>query len=653
VLRAVGTCREIKDRPHGEGHLHLLEACISSLNDVVLIAEAGEIDEPAPRILFVNEAFERLTGYSSSEVLGRSPRFLQGANTDRVELERIRQALCNREPVRAELINYKKNGAEYWVELNIVPLVCTGGGLTHFVAIQRDITERKRGEEKLRESEQRFRQLTENINEVFWITDSTKEKMVYISPGYEKIWGRTCESLYASPKTWMEAIHPEDRERVAEAAMTRQVLGKYDETYRILRPDGTVRWIWDRAFPVTGENGEVIRIVGTAEDFTEKKKLEMQFLRTQRMESIGALAGGIAHDLNNVFAPIMMSIALLRSKVKDPEVCSVVDSLEASTRRGTDLVRQVVSFARGVDGRRVSVDLRHLGQEMESVIRETFPKMIEFESRIAKGLWPATGDPTQIYQVLMNLCVNARDAMPKGGKLKVTMQNVLLDEIYAGMNPEARPGSYVLIRVEDSGTGIPKELHEQIFDPFFTTKRVGQGTGLGLSTTMAIVKSHGGFIQVESELEQGSRFDVYFPSGAVPVSDEFAVKGGELPYGRGELVLVVDDEISIQNVAQKTLENCGYKVLVAANGVEAVSLYAQHRSEIRAVLLDMVMPFMDGPMTIAALKAINQSAKIIVSSGLMDNLILSKAVAEGIRHFMPKPYTAEDLLRTLRQAIEG
>jgi PAS domain S-box-containing protein len=389
-------------------------------------------------------------------------------------------------------------------------------------------------------------------------------------------------------------------------------------------------------------------------DITEKKKLESQILRSQRMESIGTLAGGIAHDLNNVLTPLLISVQVLKEKVTDDDGQKLLEALETNVRRGASLVKQVLAFGRGVAGERTLVYPAHVVREIKQIVHETFPKSVKFEFHSPADLWPIIGDPTQLHQVLLNLCVNARDAMPKGGALAIHMENVIFDEVYAGMNLEARPGPYVCIKVEDTGTGIPKAIQDKIFDPFFTTKALGTGTGLGLSTTLAIVKSHGGFINFNSAPGKGTTFKVYFPANTTLVDAENAVtEQSKLPRGHDELVLVVDDEEPIRNLAQKVLTRFGYRVLLAADGAEAVSLYAPRQNEIDVVITDMAMPIMDGPATIVALKAINSKVRIVSSTGLASDGGLAMAKNAGIQHFIPKPYTTETILNTLHEVLHG
>ncbi len=525
--------------------------------------------------------------------------------------------------------------------------------MSNLVSLALEGVERRQAETSLRESEKRFRQFAETIEEVFWMTDPSGAEMIYVSPAYEKIWHRTCASLHADPLSWLESVHPDDRERIALATSVKRKRGEYDERYRIQRGDGTLRWIHDRAFPVRDSHGTVLRIVGTAEDITESKQVEAQLLRAQRMESIGTLAGGIAHDLNNVLAPIMMSIELLKLQEKDARRLNILSTIEGSAKRGADMVQQVLSFARGVEGKQVTVQVDRLLKEIEKIANETFLKSIQVRSGIQPDLWVVQGDPTQLHQVLLNLCVNARDAMPDGGILKLTASNVRLDENDTAFTAEAKPGSYVLIEVEDSGTGMPPDVLERIFEPFFTTKELGRGTGLGLSTTLAIIKGHHGFLRVNSEMGKGTQFQVYLPADASQTAQSTQPIETVLPRGSGELVLVVDDEITVRQIIKQTLEAFGYRVLLAADGVEASSLFTAHQSDIAAVLTDMMMPVMDGLATIQVLMRINPQVRIIAASGLSVKDMVAKATRAGVKHFLPKPYSAETLLKILAEVVRA
>jgi len=397
------------------------------------------------------------------------------------------------------------------------------------------------------------------------------------------------------------------------------------------------------------ESQSSLLIVNT--DITEKKQLEMQFLRAQRMESLGTLASGIAHDLNNVLAPMLMSVQMLEMKFCDEHTQRLLKILETNVRRGAALVKQVLSFARGVEGERTILQVRHLILEIEQIGKQTFPKSIEISTDIPNDLCPVSANATQLHQVLMNLAVNARDAMPYGGALSICAENLFIDENYAQMYLGASVGDYVVITVANTGIGMPPEILDKIFEPFFTTKEFGQGTGLGLSTVIGIIKSHGGFVNVYSEVGKGTQFKVYLP--AVEGTQKQQAEDLELLKGHGELILVVDDEAAIREITQAALLTHNYKVLTASGGIEALALYAEYKDEISLVLVDMMMPDMDGAITIRTLQKINPLGKFIAISGLPSNEKIAEANVIGVKAFLSKPCTAKELLQTINTLLSA
>jgi len=506
--------------------------------------------------------------------------------------------------------------------------------------------ERQKSDKQLREQAA----LLDAAHDAILVKD-LEDRILYWNMGAERLYGWAPNEILgrkASSFLWSD---------VAEGSVAFQKVredGKWDGELHNMSKEGKAILVQASWTLVRDSDGRPTSVLCINSDVTEKKNLETQFLRAQRMESIGTLAGGIAHDLNNVLTPILMSVEILKGTSKSEEDLELANTLLTNVQRGANLVSQVLSFARGVDGQRVPVNVAHLIRELVKVIQETFPRNIQVESRYSADLWTVIGDATQIHQVILNLCVNARDAMPDGGKIAITSESIVLDETYASMNLNAKTGSYVVIKVEDSGTGIPPEVQERIFDPFFTTKETGKGTGLGLSTTAAIVKSHNGFINVYSEVGKGTRFHVYFPADASNEAPEAqSIEQSRLPRGRGELILVVDDEESIRKVAKSTLERFGYAVMLAEHGAEAIAIYAQNPGAISVVLTDMAMPIMDGPTMIIALKSIDPKVRIIGSSGLSSNEGGAKAVGTGLEHFIPKPYTAEAMLKTIRNILDA
>ncbi|MGV3663683.1 MAG: PAS domain S-box protein [Prosthecobacter sp.] len=506
--------------------------------------------------------------------------------------------------------------------------------------------ERRRIEETLRQQAS----LLDKAQDAILVRD-LKHTVTYWNKGAERLYGWTAEEALGS--NVVELFYPDDKP-FAQALHT--VLLKNEWTGELVQrnktgQEVTVEARWTLVRDAAGKPASILSI---NTDITAKKRLEEQFLRAQRMESIGTLAGGIAHDLNNVLTPILMSIDLLRLRLHDAVAQRTLSTIETSAKRGASMIQQVLSFSKGVDGSKLPVFLHKVLQDISTIIRDTFPKNIQVGLQTSPDLWSIHGDATQIHQMLLNLCVNARDAMPAGGILSIEAHNVMIDAQFAATQIEMREGPHVVITVEDSGGGIERDIIGKIFDPFFTTQKAGTGagTGLGLSTALAIVKSHGGFIRVSSEPGAGSRFSVHLPAEIThEESTEAAPDVPPVPRGNNELVLVVDDESAVREITRQTLETFGYRVLIASDGAEAVALYAMQHEKIDVVLTDMMMPVMDGVATIQVLKKINPNARIIAASGVTTNGGPARAAEAGVTCFLPKPYTAETILRALHQIL--
>ena len=507
----------------------------------------------------------------------------------------------------------------------------------------RDITERKKAERKILQQASLI-DLAQDAIVVrdlgHWITSWNK--------GAERLYGWTAEEIKGRQIT--ELLY---RDATAFETAQKELLakGSWSGEVRQLTKAGHDVVVSSRWTLVRDEEDHPSAVLAINTDITEKKKLEAQFLRSQRMESIGTLAGGVAHDLNNILAPIMMSAPLLRQGLGPKETETLILNIETSAQRGADIVKQLLTFARGMEGERVVVNLRHMVEEMAKIVRETFPKNINVQAKNSRELWPIIGDPTHIHQVLLNLCINARDALPNGGSIAIVAENMTIDDHYASFDADAKQGPYVVLRVTDTGTGIPPEILDKIFDPFFTTKEHGKGTGLGLSTVLGIAKSHGGFLNVTSEAGKGTTFSCFFP--ATP-NAKVEARGEKkvLPRGNGETILVVDDEPGILTAAHKLLETHGYKVITSSDGVEALAVYAQHREAIKAVLTDIMMPVMDGAAMMRVLKKLEPNIKVIATSGIDQDAKFDELKALGMKAFIAKPYTADKILTVLRDVIE-
>lgn len=1027
VVNWYGTAVDIDDARREQEELRLLRSSIAKSDDVVLITKAAPLDEPGPEIVFVNEAFKRNMGYTAEEALGRSPRFLQGRDTSRETLDRIRAALGQGKPIREELLNYDKQGNPHWIEIAIEPVSDEKGRLTHFISVQREISGRKKAEqertrlihelrervkelkamheiatllrrrgmqkqplieavaevlaegmqwpefcgvlvscgglraatsrygaseirlehklrmadgqeglvrvmytglpdgaaaehpfldeervlvrwvaetlcahfelrateEALRASEERFRLLSHVTTDVIWDWNVASGELWW-NEGYGKLFGYDREQEGPGLESWTDHIHPEDRDWVvgtvhqtiesgesdwtadyrflhrdghvvrvldrgrvirdsagkpvhmiggmtditelvrlreqydrilksvgegihgldtqgnilfenpAGAAIlgwsAEDLVGRHSHStihhhradgseypveecpiYRTLR-DGKVRQVDDEVFfhkdgtpipvkyscaPMRGAAGEIIGAVvcfsdvseqrRTAErireqaalldqardaiivrdlehrilfwnhgaerlygwtrgetggrrisellykdtepfaratdavlhdgqwtgelrqltrdgteivvearwtllkdqdgkpksilainsDITERRRLEAQFLRAQRMESIGTLAGGIAHDLNNVLTPILMSVDLLKQRAENEQSMKLLDSIHTSTQRGARMISQILSFARGYEGRRMDVKVGDLISELEAMVRETFPKNIALAVRIAPEARTLHADPTQIHQVLLNLLVNSRDAMPDGGRLLLSAERVDLDADFVARNMDATQGPHMVITVEDTGCGMDRRVLERLFDPFFTTKEHGKGTGLGMSTSLGIVKSHGGFIRVYSEPGSGTSARVYLPITCSEEPGETLDGMEESALGADELVLIVEDEAAILELARQTLEAHGYRALAAESPAAALALAGIHRDEIKLIVTDMILPDMGAGEMVNQIRDLIPGIRVVATSGFSERHGGARADA-----FLSKPYTTRDLLQTVRRALD-
>jgi PAS domain S-box-containing protein len=631
-----------------------------------------------------------------------------------------------------------------------------------------EVTARKDSERAPHESEARFREIAEKVREVFWVTDPPKTRMLYVSPAYEEMWGRTCASLYANPMSFVEAIHPDDRDGVL-ARMASQASGEYDEIYRILRPDGSLRWIHDRAFPVHAPGGELLRVVGSAQDITElkkteqalresegryrslfesapdgilvadsegtyvdvnpsglamlgysrdeligmkpaeilapeeylrvdsalaeinldaehrhewrfrrkdgsvfdadvlatvmadgrilallrdvseRKRMEDQVRQSQKMEAVGRLAAGVAHDFNNELGVILGYTELLMRNAGEPQRGKLEQILKA-TKRATGLTRQLLAFSRKqvVDSK--VLDLNALLTDLEKMLGRLIGEDIDLAMVHGADLGQVKADPGQLEQVVMNLCLNAKDAMAGGGLLRIETANAELDASHASRHEPVAPGRYVMLSVSDTGGGIAREALSKIFEPFFTTKEPGSGTGLGLAMVYGVVKQAGGYVWAYSELGQGTTFKIYLPRVDEPVVVP-AVQETPLPSRGWETILLVEDEDSLRVIAREILEEHGYRVIEAASGKEAVEMVHGHPARIHLLLTDVVMPGMNGRTLFESLVAVRPALRVLYMSGYTADVIAHRGVFEPGTLVLAKPFTALPLLRRVREAL--
>ncbi len=514
-----------------------------------------------------------------------------------------------------------------------------------------DLTERWNAEAARLESEARFRQLAENVREVFWLTNVAKAQIVYVSPAYETIWGRSCERLYESPGDWLEAIHPQDRPHV-EQAMMRQAEGTYDEEYRIVRPDGAIRWIRDRAFPVRDARGDIIRIAGVAQDVTTRRSLEAQLLQTQKMESMGRLAGGVAHDFNNWLTVVSGNVELLRLLLTDrTEELELLKEIADAAERAAGLTRQLLAFSRKEVLEPRVIDLNTVVTDTEKLLRRIIGEDIVLKTVLDTRISRVRVDPGHLVQVLMNLAVNARDAMPRGGTLSISTRDVLLDEAYVAEHAGFVSGRYVLLAISDSGEGMTPEVQARVFEPFFTTKDATHGTGLGLAVVHGIVRQSGGQIQLYSEPGEGTTFKIYMPAiDHAPVA--VAAERSDVALRGSETILLVEDQESVRRVATRALTSYGYNVISAANGQDALQRLGDLISSLQLLVTDVVMPLMGGPELATTINRLNPAVRVLFTSGYTDDAVVRHGVLNDEVAFLQKPYVPVTLVRKVREALD-
>jgi PAS domain S-box-containing protein len=613
-------------------------------------------DAQSRRFLAVNQAALQTYGHTREEFLAMTVHDIRPPEED----ARFRAYLAAHDDDEADgddarsgrWLHRRKDGTLLTVETWSHSLIFDGRPSR--LVIVRDVSEQLRAEEELRFSQERFQLIAAATSDAIWDLDFATDS-IWWSDSFYSLFGHTRGQWPDTLAGWAGAIHADDRERVLRSRKNARDQGRefWREEYRFRRADGTVATVVDRARVVRDPSGRACRMVGGMTDITEQTRLQAQHLRSQRLESIGTLAGGIAHDLNNMLAPILLAIDLLRLHHPDSDAERLISTIETSAQRGADLVRQVLAFARGVEGRRQPLQVRHLVKECARFATETFPRDVAVQSEIAAELWTVPADPTQINQVLLNLALNARDSMPAGGRLTISATNLQVDGTFAATTPDARPGPYVVLGVEDSGHGIAPEHLDRIFEPFFTTKEVGKGTGLGLSTVHAIVREHQGFVTVQSSPGRGSLFRVHLPAQPELAPADRLPLPGPSPRGDGQTILVIDDETALRDLVRHNLEHHGYRVLLAGDGAEGVALYAQHRDHITVVVTDMAMPIMDGPATISALRRINPRVPIIAMSGHDPSGIFSRKAASQVHHFLAKPFTADALRAAIVDSLRA
>ncbi|MBN2318420.1 MAG: PAS domain S-box protein [Acidobacteria bacterium] len=730
-------------------------------------------------LVFCNKTHADIFGYSIEELLAsiEATNLIHPEDRDLV-LNRYSDLIAGKPtPAHYEHRIIRKDGEVRWLEINASLIEFNGKPAVQVADM--DVTERKSAEKVLRESEEQFRLIAETIDEVVWIYDPVKDKVVYVSPTHDRIYGYSREILQKKQSSFFDYVHPDDCQKAIAAVEEMKSGQPLDNEFRIIRPDGSVRFIWDRSFPIKDEKGQIKRFIGVAQDvttwrrseealkestdyldqiincisdpvfvkdyqhklvlvneamskfigiprekmlgktgfelvsekyveslleqeavvlrtgnenvtqdtlpdadgnnhilmtkktlltkksgekqivgvvrdITEYKRLEAQFLHAQKMEAIGALAGGVAHDFNNLLTVITGYVDLLKqdhghvdSSKKD------LEQIERAVQHATSLTSQLLAFSRKQILNPRVLDLNAIISDMNPMIRRLISENIEYETTLTPEPGAIKADPMQIQQIVMNLVVNARDAMPGGGRLTIATTNVEIDKAFVEKNSDAETGRYVLLTISDNGIGMDPQTRSRIFEPFFTTKETGKGTGLGLSTVYGIVQQSGGYIQIDSEYKKGTSCRIYLPVAEAAAVDPESKKNAFLPGDGKETILVVEDEPSVRILTGRILRRCGYHVLEAENGEKALDLVRNCSEDIHLILTDAIMPGMNGKELVTQIHSVRPGIRVLYVSGYMDDTIVKQGILNSSIAFLQKPFTANDLIRKVQDAIRA
>ncbi len=611
-------------------------------------------------ILYTNPRFDALFGYEPGELVGKNVSVLNfaGEHTAEDRARQINEQLHTKGVWTGEVHNCRKDGTPFFSHVRVVTFEHSAYGKV-WIGVHEDITARKEAEasaqmesSRVREAERRFEQLARAMDEVFWMTDTTKTRIVYVSPSYERVWGRSCADLYAHPYSWLESVHPDDRARVRNAAQDQIGGGEYEAEYRIVRPDGDIRWIRDKGALTRNDNGESIGFAGIASDITAQKRLTEQVIHSQKIQSLGTLASGIAHDFNNILGIILGQTTRLAESAAEEDTKRRLQAVIDTARRGAALVSQLLTFARKNESIHELSSINSIVQDVGNILLETFPRSIRTTYNLEPALPLMMLDAAQIHTLLMNLAINARDAMPRGGTLSIST-HVVGGSVVRNQFPAAKGSTYVQLEVADTGTGMPEEIRKRVFEPFFTTKDVGKGTGLGLPVAFGIVESHNGFIGVESEPGLGTRISVFLPVAerdqAVPAPGPAVERKDQ----GAETILVVEDEPLLGEILQEALSGRGYSVVLAADGMEGLRKFAENRGRIDLVISDLGLPLLDGPALVKQIRGMAPDVPIVLVSGFIDPQTRAELESFGCTTFVQKPYRINEMLAAVGSALSS
>ena len=622
-------------------------------DDVILVTEAEPIDGPGPRIVYVNPAFTRITGYAAEEVIGRTPRLLQGPRTSAAARQRIREALQHWRPIREQVLNYRKDGSEFWAELSITPVADDAGWYRYWIAVQREIDERRQFDDQRR----LYQLVLDNIDDGIVVANALAPDMPieYVNPGFTRVTGYTATDILGRN---CRVLQGRDSDPGKVAQMREAIAHQHGITMETVnyRKDGTPFWNQITLKPLRNAAGELVKYVGVQHDVSADKRREQEVIASQRMHAMGQLTGGIAHDFNNLLTVILGNAEVLAESLSDhPQLRELAEMVALAAQRGGELTSRLLAFARRQVLAPRAVDANDLLLEMSALLHRSLGEHIEIRKELGDGLWTALVDPAQLESAVLNLCINARDAMPEGGRLTLRTANARLDEAQGPEDARAPAGEYVALSVSDTGSGMSADVLAHVFEPFFTTKPTGRGTGLGLSMVYGFVKQSRGHVSLESEPGRGTTVRIYLPRHMGTPAPASAAQP-ELELGSGTVLLVEDDKM-VRHYTEGQLQSLGYRVISADNAHDAL-LVLHSATDIDLLFSDVVMPGgMNGRELATRARQLRPRLAILLASGYADTSTEPDAPgdhapsAETQVLLLVKPYRKVEMARMVRLAI--